>query len=196
MFCGVNLIVHQRNSYCDFIFCCHRGRAGVYAWTYLRIGSKLRCIRSTPTAIETSSENDLECVSGKSAAKSSGGRNRVCCGTEPPAGWNLAEVFVQKTWVQSGSNSSSQVLLSALNRVVAAVCLQSVTNDCVSFTAVTRVQIPSGTPTSTSGSSPRRFRPGRPMTGPRTASYLKKKQVQRELVSLQNTRTTPRRNRK
>src|SRR5215472_18354545 len=48
--------------------------------------------------------------------------------------------------VQSGSNNSSQVLLTALNRVVGAVCLQSVTIGCVSFTAVTRVQIPSGTP--------------------------------------------------
>jgi hypothetical protein len=39
----------------------------------------------------------------------------------------FARVFVQKTWVQSGSNNSSQVLLSGLNRVVAVVCFQSVT---------------------------------------------------------------------
>jgi hypothetical protein len=54
--------------------------------------------------------------------------------------------IVQKTWVQLGSNNSSHVLLTAPKRAVGAVGFQSVTSGCVSFTAVTRVQIPSGTP--------------------------------------------------
>jgi hypothetical protein len=38
-----------------------RGMLSAIPSTYFRIGSKFRCIRSTPTEMQSMSENDFEC---------------------------------------------------------------------------------------------------------------------------------------
>jgi hypothetical protein len=81
------------------------GRGGVHPWGALqdvaRIGSKFRCIRSTPTERQSMSDNDFECFASRGVntpGTMSPNLDSRGCHLPPSNGLSFVQIGTEGTW--------------------------------------------------------------------------------------------------